>query len=592
MNVRQKNIILLLSRSENYQTAHSIASELNVNEKTIRSDIQLINKSETSFNVIPTKGKGYQISVNDELEYFRVLKKIKSIDSSSKLSVDRIDTIYSMLLLSTDDFISLEKIEDSHYLSNTHVKRLMQSIATNLALYGLDLIYDSRKGYRVEGTTFDKRTCMSEFSYHQAGNGLTIFNDSYVRKDILSIIESNGIKMSPDQYSNFLIHLEIAVRFIMNEQDLKEKRNYNNVNIADTFEYFVAEDISKYIYEMLNIRINKFEKEHITVHILSKKSYPVVLIENCTYDALPREKYEIVRSIIDEINNVFRWNLKQDGYFVNSLAMTVDSLKQRQSLGTYYRYANINEIKSRNLSFFVISIYILSVFFPEMQYKEVISEASIISLHLNYSQLRNINKPKHTIACLVPYKGIESELVVSQLNGFLSNIVKNIDLFTENQITKEILEPYKLVVSTSLKSIDSLHDNVVYLSTLLNENDYIKIVKRLNGERIHKVSQHSFSYYFGNRDDVIEYLLENQDIITGENKVSIFKNVIEFPKGYLVYVTVSESNSEVTAINFERKLVWFEYAVSKLFIININSKDNYFEIISEGSNSVLFKSAI
>ncbi|WP_368974502.1 HTH domain-containing protein [Caldifermentibacillus hisashii] len=119
---RQKDILILLSKSKEPVTSSWIAKELGVSDRTIRNEIKLMqqNPESVGFQIKSTRGLGYIIKIIDAELFSNILNEISTEENNLAGDFADKDTrvlyILRRLLLETG-FIKLESFTEEMFVS-------------------------------------------------------------------------------------------------------------------------------------------------------------------------------------------------------------------------------------------------------------------------------------------------------------------------------------------------------------------------------------------------------------------------------------------------------------------------------------------
>ena len=192
-------------RQDNIISVNRLASLLHVTDRTIRSDIQIINEIlEKNGSKIKLKRKtGYYIEINDQEKYNAFLYAIKQNKMNNlelDTSQDRIKYLLNILLYS-NNYISLDDLADKIYVSKNTLQNYIKTLKNIFLKYNIEYISKTNVGIKVIGNENDKRKCLVEsIINNNFQNYITTFSkDEYILfKDIdlykLKNIIFNNIK--------------------------------------------------------------------------------------------------------------------------------------------------------------------------------------------------------------------------------------------------------------------------------------------------------------------------------------------------------------------------------------------------------------
>lgn len=259
-------------RQDNIISANRLASLLHVTDRTIRSDIQIINEIlEKNGSKIKLKRKtGYYIEINDQEKYNAFLYSIKQNKMNNlelDTSQDRIKYLLNILLYS-NNYISLDDLADKIYVSKNTLQNYIKTLKNIFLKYNLEYISKTNVGIKVIGNENDKRKCLVEnvlsFNFQNYVTGFT--KDEYtlfegIDLDLLKQIIANKltvaqIKTNDFNFKNLIIHFALMISRIQFDCYI----NTNNaIKIDDNYANFIN-DIAKEIEEAFDITISEGEK--------------------------------------------------------------------------------------------------------------------------------------------------------------------------------------------------------------------------------------------------------------------------------------------------------------------------------------------
>lgn len=175
MNANYRQLSLLyefLNHTGQYLTYSMLCEQMNVSEKTIHNDIQVINDTirKNNLQICLRKNRGFLLQAQDP----RVIRELKNqfryrfynvydLQENFKL---RINTILKQLLIS-EEYIKLETIADRMWLNPQSISREMKEVRKMLGDYNLELISRPYRGMKIEGNEINYRFCyMDSICYY------------------------------------------------------------------------------------------------------------------------------------------------------------------------------------------------------------------------------------------------------------------------------------------------------------------------------------------------------------------------------------------------------------------------------------------
>ena len=374
-------------RQDNIISVNRLASLLHVTDRTIRSDIQIINEIlEKNGSKIKLKRKtGYYIEINDQEKYNAFLYAIKQNKMNNlelDTSQDRIKYLLNILLYS-NNYISLDDLADKIYVSKNTLQNYIKTLKNIFLKYNLEYISKTNVGIKVIGNENDKRKCLVEnvlsFNFQNYVTGFT--KDEYtlfegIDLDLLKQIIANKltvaqIKTNDFNFKNLIIHFALMISRIQFDCYI----NTNNaIKIDDNYANFIN-DIAKEIEEAFDITISEGEKKYIYSH----------LVANTRLNDLVSNDNKIKALVEELLNNIYydyNFDLRNDEILSHDLFLHFKSILNTKSLALNKRNPLLNTIKANFPLAFDITLTCITKIFNKPPYILTEDEIGYVSLHV------------------------------------------------------------------------------------------------------------------------------------------------------------------------------------------------------------------
>lgn len=374
-------------RQDNIISVNRLASLLHVTDRTIRSDIQIINEIlEKNGAKIKLKRKtGYYIEINDQEKYNAFLYSIKQNKMNNlelDTSQDRIKYLLNILLYS-NNYISLDDLADKIYVSKNTLQNYIKTLKNIFLKYNLEYISKTNVGIKVIGNENDKRKCLVEnvlsFNFQNYVTGFT--KDEYtlfegIDLDLLKQIIANKltvaqIKTNDFNFKNLIIHFALMISRIQFDCYI----NTNNaIKIDDNYANFIN-DIAKEIEEAFDITISEGEKKYIYSH----------LVANTRLNDLVSNDNKIKALVEELLNNIYydyNFDLRNDEILSHDLFLHFKSILNTKSLALNKRNPLLNTIKANFPLAFDITLTCITKIFNKPPYILTEDEIGYVSLHV------------------------------------------------------------------------------------------------------------------------------------------------------------------------------------------------------------------
>lgn len=188
--------ILIMCSKKEFVSINSIANELNVTTRSVRTYIKQLNKDlGNDIAVIKyIKGQGYKLEIKDE----QILNKIIDMNRKNVFSLnskeDRVEFILNYLI-ELDGFITLDSLADEMCVGRTTLVNDFQYVEKVLASYNLNLIKKQNTGMKLNGNELDIRLFILNQLYKNSRKDFS--NSKYfkgIKKEINDILLSEKWK--------------------------------------------------------------------------------------------------------------------------------------------------------------------------------------------------------------------------------------------------------------------------------------------------------------------------------------------------------------------------------------------------------------
>ncbi|KQL33041.1 hypothetical protein AN960_21755 [Bacillus sp. FJAT-25509] len=243
-SLRRLHLIDLLSSQEKWFKTEELAKNLNCTEKTIRTDIQIINATfPEGWHIETIKGKGIYINnpINSSLD------QVRSLFVKNSLSLQ----VIMFILIKEIEYISdLGKVLYTHH--NT-VYKILERVDTLLKSYNLSL---KRAPLEIVGNEFQKRILCCDVLY-----GLYSYTNkwpydslsfSIIKEVVTKSAENNNLFLFPPTMYKYIYYVGTMLQRI--DRDVQLDLNPSN-NIKDTKFFSVATDIGVQLEKIYKVSI-------------------------------------------------------------------------------------------------------------------------------------------------------------------------------------------------------------------------------------------------------------------------------------------------------------------------------------------------
>lgn len=318
--------LLLLIPDNQYVTHAQLSEQLNVTNRTIYNDVFKLNKllKNHGAQIISKPRLGLKLEISSHNKYQKLVEKMKTDEMLANDNAEvRINKIIVRLITSLHS-IKMDDLCDELYVSRSTLKNDLKKVRNFISFFNLQIDFKPYEGMKINGEEKNLRRCLAKVKRNQI-----IKDDSFMSYDLevisgilKRVFRNRGFKMSEYAFHNLVTHLYIALSRIQLGNILED--NYNQVEHLDENDYIIAEAIVSELEDKYEVVFPKNELNYIMIHLSSKK---MITEQNNT--VVSSDIYEIVISMLKEINNTFHFDFRHDFELITLLALHLMPLKIR-----------------------------------------------------------------------------------------------------------------------------------------------------------------------------------------------------------------------------------------------------------------------
>lgn len=486
MNKRSREILSqLITKTEYSQTLsiQNMADLFQVSERTIRYDINQINDYLAENRLTPLNlGRGGVIKAEPDIKKAREFLRKEGF-YSFKLSREERIGFTAVLLICTDDYITLSEIADWQFVSRSTVIQDLEHIKSFFRKHHLYVLSHSNKGLLLEGREIDKRNLLMEMIQ----SGSNIFKEQPILQHLTGCLSKN-LKINLEDVSiieKMINEAEHIYGRFLTDQSFIQLRNYFEFSLYRLKKGY-------YVEPVLREKNSKWEMAECLIHQIQRfivKEVPDTEIYFVA-DVLNRVKYikkttsnrEIVkmqvitRTFIENISNDIQMNLQGDYIFYENLINHLESTFSTVGDGfkvsgvvdeVLRRYPEVRKATERNVD----------VFEKYIGRKLSEEEIAYIVVHICAAIERNKNETIRYSVILVCNGGIgTSQLLLAKLEKFFHLDV--LDIIPVHDIKNINMKNADVVISTI--ALEGQGIEYIQVDPLLTDEDCIRVGEKLS----------------------------------------------------------------------------------------------------------------
>lgn len=351
-NDREQELLLLLSKHQDYVTSQDLLEALNVSQKTVYRMIKKINDGfKDDPLILSERGRGYKLDYEKFINY----QKSHNLNKESYVSPkERRKRIMEELLLSSPKPINIYNLYSEYYVGDSVIVKDEQILSEELKKYNLVLERKNRT-LSIIGVEVDIRRAIKDT--------IEIFktididdlkkNDElrFNKYDVLFILdqlrkieEKLGITIPYPYNVNIFSHLYILLSRMRKVPALKVTNNISDAdmkNMEQDFAFYeAAKDTVNRIERYLNMSLPDVEIYFLYQYLVSSR-----LQGSSHYNStFTPEVIEVTQAYIDGMSEILGINIESGSIF-NDLAKHIKPLLNRLKHNIRVHNSLLNQIK-------------------------------------------------------------------------------------------------------------------------------------------------------------------------------------------------------------------------------------------------------
>lgn len=594
---REKQIIRVLLKSDDYVTSFDIAKETGISRRVIREEMKNVKSTFNSlgFDLESKTGQGYLVPIATKEDYNYLVAQLFETPTDSLLpsgAQERVSFIIKRLLFS-NDFIKIDDLVEELHISRASISNDLKSIRGLIEPYNLSLSQKPYSGLIVEGNEFNRRRFLADFLAQDLQDSDAMNPDFFLNKYdtrkiyelIYKYVDDYKLELTDMVIDNLVLHICIAFSRIENDSFVPLADDEFKTLKSDE-SYPIAIKLAIDLEKNFDVSIPESEIAYLAMHLFSKR----ILSESLFDQVVDPECREILDEGLDKIHELYDYDFRRDEVLYLAVGIHLVQTIKRIRYNMTLRNPLLNEIRQKHSLAYDLATVFCSVIDQKINKKVSSNEISYFALHfLNaLERYRKDDKIKVLIVCA---SGRGTAAVVSyQLKKSLSDLVEivgetqshrlrhmnfnNIDyVISTVPIKFKIPVPF-VMISPFLedKDIALLRDQLVAkeklpLEKFFNPRLFKAHIKAADHEEVlYKMVELLKAEYDFIPDNFYDQLIEREHTSTTE-----FGNKVAIPH------PIQPITDRVISCVFilENPILWYKKKVQIVFLTSIDSTKDY-----------------
>ncbi|KHD85558.1 BglG family transcription antiterminator [Heyndrickxia ginsengihumi] len=512
--------LIEMTRKKEYCTLDYFAQTMDVSTRTIRNYIKQLNSDLKGIaSLVSERGKGYRLMIRDEEQFKNFMKKVNSENSLLDSPQSRIAFIIDQLI-NSEGMNTLDEMAFNMNIGRTTLINELKKATVSLKTYNLAIHGKPNSGMYLSGTEHDLRFFILDHVYNYLYRFYPLDED--IKESIIRIANRYDLESNTQQLlMQFII---VMLDRLLHDHPIHDM-NEKYTKLLDTKDYEIAKEIAAVIENQLPISIPQQEVLFITLPIAGRRT--------------PTNNQTMVDiAITDDIKRLLNLIIEQIGFdesviqenrsFFTDLQYHLTFMLNRLMFDLRLKNPLLSDVKEKYPVAFKMAEIAGQVIENEYALKVSEDELGYIAFYFGVFITQNDVKVKNLkkVAVICGTGRGTAKLVAIQLQRILNQHTA-IELFSENEVTKERLADYDLVFSTvelsfetdsPLIMINEIFDEssvsreiekVTYLQKfkLKQARNHHSIIRLLINEEKYFVLDHTKRYY-ENLDHMVDVLVQ------------------------------------------------------------------------------------
>lgn len=596
MNYRRSKIVKILREQKEWITGKELSRLLSVSDRTIRSDIEKINKCYSGNLILSNQRKGYSIDEN--------LLESTHIDGEYIIPQTPSERCIFMIrqLLFEKNEINLTLLQSKIYVSDYSIENDLKRIRKMLEPYKKLSLIRLKNYIYLNGDERSKRQLYKDLlAAETKGNFLNInriaslyknFDLLLVKDILLEVFKEYKFSVRHIVFPMLVVHIGISIERIMKynfiKTDKKDKKFYESI------EYKVSKEFLERVSNKIHIKIVEDEIQLMTLLLMGKNSL------NYTEDLIHSENNKIdieklVLSLLMEVSEFFGADFTEDADLIVGLKMHIQGIISRYNNSVNIDNVFLQDIKRKYPLVFEMGIHACHMIQNTLGINLDENEAGFIALHLGAANERKNKNGKYRALIISPHNQAFSSLYQQKICdnfGERLEIIKTLNYFEEGEIIS--YQPDIILTLSPLQH--SLDIVTIQISMFISSDDEMNIyqtIKKLDknkfkiefNSKISNIIKKEFFYkdFNGeNKTDIIENMcrkLEEHKVVPLDFKEAVLKREEMSPTSFAYgFATPHDLKSQsylstISVALLKNPVQWGEYQVRLVILLAINEED-------------------
>ncbi len=497
-SIRQKKLLQILQNQTTHITGAKLAEHLQVSPRTVRNDIASIHDilSGTGVVIDSYKSKGYLIIDTDHQ-----LDAMLHSEDSFQSREERVYYLAFQLCLSEVQVDLYDLEEELHISRSTLEHDLMALTEHYVHSYPHITLHETTTHIAFEKDERKRRAVLNrlvheDWNYNAKGNSL--FGYQYLDEDQMAIIMNATTRI----LGQFHIQLEDANSVLLNlaiaimQVRIQTGHVLNSERVIDDKEPKIAlavDALFDFLEDELSCNFCPAERDEVYLHIANCRLLDASLLSFSTVEVhFSSDVIDITDQYLKDVWGLFKIDLRNDEDFYITLLQYVRYLKSPMHIFNAFQInpkMARSTLKTEYEIAYLFQPYAIRLTGSMLDAAELLHLAMCVSGAMEFLyKHQDQQKMKAVILChlnLYATWALKRKILAS-----FDSFIDVVALLPVNAKATHEFNDVDIVLTTVNKPItDSPDVDVIHISPLMTQEDYLKVVRVIDKRRIDKISQ-------------------------------------------------------------------------------------------------------
>ena len=438
-----------------------LEKKLNVSTKSIKNDIKELNEIFDGNALIQFKLGKYKLYVLEYKQFEKIKENLYLHDDFFNSPKKRMAYVISRLM-NDENPVLTEDLAFEMSIGRTTLVGDLKKIREALKKYNIEIVGKTNTGLKLQGEEIDLRLFVLENLYEE------IYKDHELDYDVKEELEKifSDLKLEGSTRKQIIKFLTVLIDRLVNGHSIAElNETYEDLIYTDQIN--VSNNISDRIENIFGVKIPDNERVFMTLPIVGMRT---------PMDIDRVKNIEITEEVIDLVLDIIKLiKLEMDititpGNLLDEFTYHISFMLNRLKYGIKIKNPVLDEIKEKYMVPYKLAE--LTKMLIEDRTKKKVSKDELGFLAVYFSVFISENSYERnklcSIAIICGTGKITARLIAAQLRKIV-DIDTKLEMFSDSQVNKELLDQFDLVLSTIKFECDTVTP-IIYLKEIFDEN--------------------------------------------------------------------------------------------------------------------------